>query len=84
MDKGLMTGAVFIDLSKAFNTLDHACLLSKLSIYGIKEREMSWLSSYFFDKLMEKTLKCSVQSLLGSSGLRNIFRRALRYAEITH
>ena len=49
MDKGLMTGAVFIDLSKAFDTLDHARLLSKLSIYGIKDRELSWISSYLFD-----------------------------------
>ena len=39
MDKGLMTGAVFIDLSKAFDTLGHARLLSKLSIYGIEDRE---------------------------------------------
>ena len=35
MDKGLMTGAVFIDLRKAFDTVDHARLLSKLPIYGI-------------------------------------------------
>ena len=38
MDKSLVTGAVFIDLSKAFNTLDHARLLSKLSIYGMKDK----------------------------------------------
>ena len=45
-----MTGAVFIHLSKAFDTLDHAHLLSKLSIYGIKDRELSWFSSYLFDR----------------------------------
>ena len=45
-----MTGAVFIDLSKAFDTVDHARLLSKLSIYGIKDREMSWFSSYLFNR----------------------------------
>ena len=50
MDKSLMTGAVFIDLSKAFDTVDHARLLSKLSIYGIKDREMSWFSSYLFNR----------------------------------
>ena len=49
MDKGLMIGAVFID-GKAFDTLDHARLLSKLSIYGIKDRELSWFSVYFFDR----------------------------------
>ena len=30
MDKGMMTGAVFVDLRKAFDTVDHARLLSKL------------------------------------------------------
>ena len=50
MDKCLMTGAVFIDLSKALDNLDHARLLSRLSIYGIKDRELSWFSSYLFDR----------------------------------
>ena len=50
MDKGLLTGAVFIDLSKAFHALYHACLLSKLSIYSIKDRALSWFSSYLFDR----------------------------------
>ena len=50
MDKGLMIGTVFIDLRKVFDTLDHARLLSKLSIYGIKDRELSWFSVYLFDR----------------------------------
>ena len=36
MDKGLMTGAIYIGLRKAFDTVNHVRLLSKLSIYGIK------------------------------------------------
>ena len=37
MDKGLLTGAVFIDLKKAFNTVLHDGLLNKLFRYGIQD-----------------------------------------------
>ena len=50
MDKGLMTGAVFIDLRKAFDTVDHARLLSKLPICRIKNKEVSWFESYLFGR----------------------------------
>ena len=33
---GLTTVAVFIDLTKAYDTLDHDLLLKKLSQYGIR------------------------------------------------
>ena len=45
-----MTGAVFIDLRKAFDTVDHARLLSKLPIYGIKNKELCWFESYLFGR----------------------------------
>ena len=45
-----MTGAVFIDLSKTFDTVDHARLQYKLSNYVIKDREVSWLSNYLFNR----------------------------------
>ena len=48
MDNGLMTGAVFIDLRKAFDTVDYARLLSKLPIYGIKSKELCWFENYLF------------------------------------
>ena len=35
MDKGQLTGAVFIDLTKAFDTVGHSILLSKLCSLGV-------------------------------------------------
>ena len=37
MDKKKITGALFIDLCKAFDSVDHSCLLSKLPYYGSLE-----------------------------------------------
>ncbi len=40
IDQGLVTGVVFIDLRKAFNTVDINILLSKLSMFGISGVEL--------------------------------------------
>ena len=49
-DKGNMTGAIYVDLSKAFDTIGHNALLTKLSAYGIKGNELQWFRSYLFNR----------------------------------
>ena len=44
------TLGVFIDLSKAFDTVDHNILLKKLSLYGIKNNNLKWFSSYLSNR----------------------------------
>ena len=48
IDKGYLTLTVFIYLCKAFDTIDHGRLLSKLPVYGILGRELGWFESYLF------------------------------------
>ena len=50
IDKGLLTGMVFLDLSKAFDTLDHAHLLQKLSRFGFTSSSVQWFNAYLSNR----------------------------------
>jgi len=46
MDRGQLTGALFVDLKKAFDTVNHSALISKLPLYGIEHAEQKWIQNY--------------------------------------
>ena len=45
-----LTGALYIDLKKAFDTVNHACLIDKLSLYGVENNELDWFCDYLFNR----------------------------------
>ena len=46
LDKGLYVVSLFLDLSKAFDTVNHQILLNKLKYYGLQQSEYNWFQSY--------------------------------------
>lgn len=49
-----IVGSVLLDLSAAFDVLDHHVLLNKLCCYGFEPSAVAWVKSYLTDR------KCTV------------------------
>ena len=51
MDAGKFSCGVFVDLKKAFDTVDHGILLKKLAHYGLRGLINDWFRSYLQERV---------------------------------
>ena len=69
MDKKLVTCGLFLDFSKAFDTINHDILLSKLYRYGIRGNPLRWFENYLYNRnqvfKIGDTISCSQTIICG-------------------
>lgn len=50
IDNGYLVGSVFLDFTKAFDTINHNILFSKLQSYGVTGPTLTFLQNYLLDR----------------------------------
>ena len=50
IDSGKFGCGIFVDLKKAFDTVNHEILLNKLEHYGIRDTKLNWFQTYLTDR----------------------------------
>ena len=61
---GNTTGAIFLDLKKAFDTIDTNILLHLLSAIGIQDIELFWFRDYFTNRTQHVRFNGTASSVL--------------------
>jgi hypothetical protein len=64
MDNKKLTALVLLDLSKAFDSVDHSILLKKLSNIGVSGEALNWFESYITDRKQFVRIGSSVSDVL--------------------
>lgn len=56
MDYGLLNAAIFLDLKKAFDTVDHTILIHKLKVPGVSGVSLAWFQSYLTSRFQRTVI----------------------------
>ena len=64
---------IFMDLSKAFETINHSLLLAKLKAYGFSDQALSFLQSYLCSRFQRSTINRAFSSMKFS--LKDLFSK---------
>ena len=71
-EHNMHTASVFIDLSKAFDTLDPSILLSKMNRYGIRGITNNWFESYLKNRKLRVRCRAGIEREVAYSSLYDV------------
>ena len=63
-DNGELTGVCLLDMSAAFDIVDHTILLRKLELYGFQKNSLDWVQSYLSGRSQGVCINGSLSRLL--------------------
>ena len=67
IDQGYYSCGIFLDLSKAFDMVNHQILLDKLEYYGIRGLAKQWFESYLMNRMQFVSLGSCKSDMLNIS-----------------
>ena len=62
MDRGNVSGVIYLDLKKAFDTVNHAILLKKLTALGVDSDSLLWFKSYLSNRTQRTAVAESISN----------------------
>ena len=71
-EHGMHTASIFIDLSKALDTLDSNILLLKMNRYGIRGIASNWFESYLKNRKLRVRCRAGTEKELACSSLYDV------------
>ena len=63
LHKNIQTDVIYLEFAKAFDTVDHNVLLSKLKAYGVSGQLLTWLANYLSGRLQRVVIDSATSQL---------------------
>ena len=68
VESGDMVGVMMIDLSDAFDMVDHPLLIQKLELFRLDNKSISWMESYLSNQCQSVCMSISSNDVPDSGG----------------